>query len=95
MEKKQIKIRASNEDLKGAYSNLMQVFHLKEEFVLDFFLSAPPGGMLASRVIISPKHLKRMIKALRENLERYEEKFGKIEEVKIPEEKIGFTVQEN
>ncbi|UZE92916.1 MAG: DUF3467 domain-containing protein [Candidatus Nealsonbacteria bacterium] len=94
-EKKQIKIRARNEDLKGVYSNLMQVFHLKEEFILDFFLNAPPGGMLASRVIVSPEHLKRMIKALQDNIQRYEEKFGKIEEVEVTKEKIGFNVEEN
>lgn len=87
---KQIKIKVRDEDLKGIYSNLMQVFHAKEEFILDFFLTAPPEGILASRVIMSPGHLKRMIKALQENVERYEEKFGKIQEAEAPEAKIGF-----
>ncbi len=94
-EKKQIKIRARNEDLKGGYSNLMKVFHTKEEFILDFFLASPPEGILTSRVVMSPGHLKRMIKALKENLERYEEKFGKIEEAEAPKEKIGFNVKED
>ncbi len=98
MEQKQIQIKAKDEDIKGAYSNLMQIVHTKEEFILDFFLASPPQGILSSRVIMSPGHIKRMIKALQENLVKYEEKFGKIEEAKGPEVseegegKIGFTI---
>jgi len=33
----QIQIKAKDEDLKGSYSNLMQILHTKEEFILDFF----------------------------------------------------------
>jgi hypothetical protein len=91
---KQIKIKAKDEELKGTYSNLMQILHTKEEFVLDFFLVSPPEGILASRVIMSPGHLKRMIKALEENLSKYEEKFGKIEEARVPETPLGFKVDE-
>lgn len=91
---RQIKIKAKDEELKGAYSNLMQVLHTKEEFVLDFFLISPPEGILASRVIMSPGHLKRMIKALEENLSKYEEKFGKIEIAEVPGASLGFKVEE-
>lgn len=93
MPEQQIKIKAKDEDLKGAYSNLMQVFHRKEEFVLDFFMVSPPEGILSSRVIMNPGHAKRMIKALEENIKKYEEKFGKIEEAAIPEAPLGFTVE--
>jgi len=93
-EPQQIKIKAKDEALKGAYSNLMQVLHTKEEFVLDFFLVSPPEGILSSRVIMSPGHTKRMIKALEENLSRYEEKFGKIAEARVPEVPLGFRVDE-
>ena len=86
----QIQIKAKDEDLKGSYSNLMQILHSKEEFVLDFFLVSPPTGCLASRVIMSPGHVKRMIKALQENIGNYEKKFGKVEEAEVPETKIGF-----
>jgi len=92
----EIKIKAKDEDLKGNYSNMMQILHTKEEFILDFFLTAPPEGMLASRIIMSPGHLKRMIKALQENIGKYEEKFGKIEEAKtpeMPEGGMGFKVE--
>ena len=93
-EQKQIRIRVKDEELKGVYSNMMQILHTKEEFILDFFLVSPPEGILASRVIMSPGHLKRMIKALQENVGKYEEKFGKIEEAEAPEAKLGFNIGE-
>lgn len=87
----QLQIKVKDEDLKGAYSNLMQIVHTKEEFILDFFLNAQPEGILASRVIMSPGHAKRMIMALQENMKKYEERFGIIEQSGAPEEKIGFV----
>jgi hypothetical protein len=90
MEKKEIQIKAKDEDLKGFYSNLMQVSHTREEFCLDFFNLFPPQGILVSRIIVSPSHLKRMIMALEDNLKKYEDKFGKVEVAKEPERIIGF-----
>lgn len=92
-EEREIKIKVKDEDLKGVYANLMQVSHTKEEFVLDFFLVSLPEGILTSRVIISPGHFKRMIKTLAENVAKYEEKFGKIEEAPGPETSLGFQVE--
>lgn len=89
----QVQIKAKDDDLKGVYSNLMQVAHTKEEFILDFLLVSPPAGVLTSRVIMSPGHLKRMIKALQENIEKYESGFGKIEEAEAPEGRIGFNTE--
>ncbi|KPJ72531.1 hypothetical protein AMJ48_03175 [Parcubacteria bacterium DG_74_1] len=93
---KQIRFKTKEDDLKGVYSNLTQILHTKEEFILDFFLAAPPEGILISRVIMSPGHIKRLIKALQENISKYETKFGKIEEAKtleIPEGGMGFKVE--
>jgi hypothetical protein len=92
----QIQIKAKDEDLKGVYSNLMQILHTKEEFILDFFLVSPPTGVLSSRVIMSPGHIKRMLNALKDNIEKYEGQFGKIEEAKSPEireDGIGFKME--
>lgn len=85
----QINIKATDEKLKGEYSNVMQILHTKEEFVLDFLNVFPPTGTLNSRIILSPGHFKRMMKAMRENLEKYENGFGKIEQSAEPG-KIGF-----
>lgn len=92
-EQKQIQIKAQDEQLKGDYSNMMQVQHTKEEFILDFFLVAPPQGILVSRVIMNPGHFKRMIRAFQTNIEGYEEKFGKIQESGVPDAKIGFETK--
>jgi hypothetical protein len=80
-----IRIKARDEVLGGTYANTMIVTHTKEEFVLDFLAVFPPQGMLNSRVIISPGHLKRLIKALQENLGKYEARFGSIQEASSPE----------
>ena len=89
-QQRQVQIKASDEDLKGKYSNTAQVLHTKEEFVMDFLSVFPPTGTLNSRIIMSPGHYKRFAKALSENLKKYEDKFGKIDETKEDDQKIGF-----
>ncbi len=93
--KREIKIKIRDEQMKGSYANFMKVSHSKEEFVLDFGNLVPPRGIITSRIITSPGHLKRIVGALQKNLKLYEEKFGKIEEAKIPQKReIGFKSQE-
>ncbi|NCO60343.1 MAG: DUF3467 domain-containing protein [Deltaproteobacteria bacterium CG_4_8_14_3_um_filter_51_11] len=71
--------------LGGVYSNNMVVAHTKEEFIMDFLMLAPPSGTVAARIIISPGHMKRIVKALQENLAKYEENFGKIQAFEMPQ----------
>lgn len=85
----QVQIKATDEKLKGEYSNVMQILHTKEEFVLDYLNVFPPTGTLNARIIVSPSHFKRMLKAMQENLEKYEGSFGKIEASEASEA-IGF-----
>lgn len=65
----------------GLYANLVLLNHSETEFVLDFaFL--PPAAPLAkvrARVLSSPQHTKKLLKALQKNVERYEARFGVIE----------------
>ena len=91
----QIQIKAADNDLKGRYSNTMFVAHTKEEFILDFLLVSQPNGELVSRVVTSPGHIKRIYKAMAENIKIYEDKFGKIEEAEGPEPEIGFKPENN
>jgi len=86
---REIKIKFTDDVLRGVYANLMQITHTREEFVLDFANVFPPQGIVTARVIISPGHLKRIVKALGENMKKYEGKFGPVEEAKGPGE-IGF-----
>lgn len=74
----QVQINASDEVARGRYSNNMLVSHTREEFILDFLLTAPNGTQLVSRVMISPGHMKRVISALADNLRKYEANFGEV-----------------
>jgi hypothetical protein len=90
----QVNIKANDEIMKGVYANNMMVAHSKEEFVMDFINLFPPQGLLVSRVITSPGHMKRILAALADNLKKYEEKFGKIEIAEAPKtEGIGFATK--
>ena len=71
----------------GVYANLMMVSHRKEEFILDFLFVPPQQTRgqtdprrLRSRVITTPEHAKRIVRALQENIQRYEASFGAISE---------------
>ena len=75
----------------GVYCNNLLITHTKEEFILDFMMIAPPIGAVVSRVIMSPGHMKRTITALKNNVGKYEGKFGSISEAPEPGKgKIGF-----
>jgi hypothetical protein len=78
----QIQIDVDEATAQGAYSNLVLINHNENEFVLDFAYMQPsaPRARVRSRVISSPRHTKRLLRALEHNLRRYEERFGKIEE---------------
>ena len=77
-------VQMPDDVLPGKYANQMMVAHTREEFVLDFINLFPPGGVVTSRVIVSPGHLKRMIRAMRENLDRYEAVHGPVIEAEPP-----------
>jgi hypothetical protein len=79
-----IQIKIPDEVMKGAYANAMAVFHNREEFVIDFLNVFPPAGIATARIITSPGHMKRIIRALHENLKRYEDHFGTVEEAAPP-----------
>ena len=65
----------------GVYTNLAMVNHTETEFTLDFLFIQPqqPKATVRARIISSPKHTKRLIEALKDNLAKYEKRFGTIE----------------
>ncbi len=85
-ERKSLNIKVADEELKGRYSNLLRVTHTREEFILDFINAVPPQAIVTSRIVTSPGHLKRIVRALAENLERHEKAHGKIVEAPPPAE---------
>jgi hypothetical protein len=86
----EIKVNFPQQLQGGVYSNNLVVSHSKEEFIMDFIMISPPSGSVTARVIISPGHMKRIISALGENVNKYEDKFGKIEKAEEPGGKVGF-----
>ncbi|MHC4428261.1 MAG: DUF3467 domain-containing protein [Planctomycetota bacterium] len=84
-QQRKVPIKLPDSVLPGVYANQMVVSHTREEFLIDFVNLFPPEGVVNARVIVSPGHLKRMIRALRDNLERYEKKHGPIVEATAPQ----------
>jgi len=80
-----VPIKLSEKIAPGVYSNQMVVNHTREEFLIDFVNLFPPEGVVTARVIVSPGHLKRMIRALQENLARYEQTHGAVIEAQPPD----------
>ena len=78
MNPSRIQIATGDEISRGRYSNMMLVSHSAEEFMMDWMLNSPSGAHPVSRIIVSPGHVKRVIAALTENLNRYENRFGPV-----------------
>ena len=80
IKKNQINIELSEEVAEGIYSNLAMIAHSNSEFVIDFIRMMPgvPKAKVKSRIVITPEHAKRLLYALKENIEKYEETFGVI-----------------
>jgi ribonuclease BN (tRNA processing enzyme) len=85
----QLNIEISEEVAEGNYSNLAIITHSHAEFVIDFVNVMPgtPKSKVKSRVILTPQHAKRFMKALTEYVNRFETLNGKIqdlEDVQLP-----------
>jgi hypothetical protein len=76
-----LEIQLDEEIAQGAYVNLAVVNHSDTEFTLDFIFVQPqsPRAKVRSRVITSPRHARRLLLALEENIRKYEQKFGPID----------------
>lgn len=87
----QLNIELSEEVAEGTYSNLAVITHSNTEFVIDFIRVMPgmPKARVKSRIILTPEHAKRFLRALEENLEKFETLNGRI---KINEEPPGFPM---
>lgn len=81
--KGQVKIELSQEIAQGIYSNLAIISHSPSEFVIDFARVMPgvPKASVKSRVVLTPEHAKRLLKALKDNVNRFEEIHGPIKNI--------------
>ena len=78
----QLNIELSEEVADGIYSNLAIITHSNSEFVIDFIKVMPgiPKAKVKSRILLTPQHAKRLMKALNENLAKFESVHGTIKE---------------
>ncbi len=94
-EQVQVQIKADEKELVGQFCNLVMLHHSGEEFTLQFIYVFPnvPQGKLVSSVIVTPGHAKRILRALGENISRYEAQYGPIREAPepTPAPNVGFV----
>lgn len=78
----QLNIELSEDVAEGIYSNLAIITHSNSEFVIDFIKIMPgvPKAKVKSRVLLTPQHAKRLMKALKDNISKYEAVNGAIKD---------------
>ena len=82
----QLNIELPEEIAEGTYSNLAIISHSHSEFIVDFIRLVPnvPKAKVKSRIILTPTHAKRLLKALADNVKKFEKQFGPIGESEQP-----------
>ncbi len=80
----QIQIQVNEKVADGEYANLAIITHSGAEFVLDFVRVMPgsPKANVQSRIIMTPSHTKALMRALEQNITKYETEHG---EIKMPD----------
>jgi hypothetical protein len=88
----QLNIEISEETAEGQYVNLAIITHSHAEFVIDFVNVMPgtPKSKVKSRIILTPQHAKRFMKALIENVSRFESLNGSIQDLEAVELPMNF-----
>ena len=84
--KGQINIELDEKVAQGIYSNLAIINHSQSEFVVDFITIMPgvPKSKVKSRIVLTPQHAKRFLKALNDNVKRFENAHGEIKDFEQP-----------
>ena len=90
----EVRLELSPETAQGKYANFAVISHSPNEFVFDFAAAYPnqSSALVVSRIVTNPRHAKAFLRALEENLRRYEANFGAIEEAVI---QISSSTQTN
>ena len=87
-----INIELDEKTAEGIYSNLAIINHSVSEFVVDFVSIMPgtPKSKVKSRIILTPQHAKRLLKALNDNVKRFENSHGEIKDYEQPPIPLNF-----
>ncbi len=88
----QINIELGEKEADGIYSNLAIITHSPAEFVIDFTRVVPgsPKAKVHARIITTPQHAKMLLKALKDNIDKFEAKFGEIKIEGPANPQLGF-----
>ncbi len=88
----QLNIELDESVADGTYANLAIINHSVSEFVVDFVNVMPgtPKAKVKSRIILTPQHAKRFMKALAENVNRFEKAHGEIKDYEQPPIPMNF-----
>lgn len=88
----QINIELDEKIAQGTYANLAIINHSVSEFVVDFVTIMPgvPKSKVKSRIILTPQHAKRFLKALNDNVNRFESAHGEIKDYEQPPIPLNF-----
>ncbi|NNM94112.1 MAG: DUF3467 domain-containing protein [Bacteroidia bacterium] len=80
-----INIELPEDVAEGIYSNLAIITHSNSEFIVDFIRIMPgvPKAKVKSRILLTPQHAKRLLKALKENMTRYEQVHGTVDDTEV------------
>ena len=78
-----LNIELTEEIAEGLYSNLAIINHSPSEFVIDFIQMMPgiQKAKVKSRIVLTPQHAKRLMKALADNINKFESQHGNIKDV--------------
>ncbi|OGU42890.1 MAG: hypothetical protein A2000_10350 [Ignavibacteria bacterium GWB2_36_8] len=89
----QINIELGEKEAEGIYSNMAIITHSPAEFVIDFTRIVPglPKAKVHARIITTPQHAKMLLKALKDNIDKFESRFGEIKLDSPPTQHFGFT----
>jgi hypothetical protein len=79
----QLNIELTEEMADGMYCNLAIITHSNAEFVIDFANVMPgaPKAKVKSRIVLTPQHAKRLLKALADNVKKFEQVNGVIKDL--------------
>jgi hypothetical protein len=88
----QLNIELDDKMAEGTYANLAIINHSVSEFIVDFISVMPgqPKAKVKSRIILTPQHAKRLVKALAENVKRFEKNHGEIKDYEQPPIPMNF-----
>lgn len=67
-------------NLEPTYSNFVLITHSPSEVIMDFARALPnmPTAKVGARILMTPLNAKLLLRALADNLRKYEAQFGEI-----------------